>query len=105
MMRSRWLPSHAHTAVLALNGTSFMGDWLGLTGRRVLVAGAGGIGAACALAFADAGSQVVAADVADDRLSALDTRVTGVKANLATSVRAVRRPSGSVSYTHLTLPT
>ena len=72
----------AAPAPTALSGVS---DWLGLAGRRVLVAGAGGIGAACTVAFADAGAQVMAADVADDRLSALDTRVTGLKANLATS--------------------
>lgn len=60
-------------------------DWLGLAGRRVLVAGAGGIGAACAGAFAAAGAHVVAADVDDDRLAALDGRVTAVRADLGTT--------------------
>lgn len=38
------------------------GDWLGLTGSRVLVAGAGGIGGACALAYARAGASVAVVD-------------------------------------------
>lgn len=37
-------------------------DWLGLTGARVLVAGAGGIGAACAFAYAEAGARVMVVD-------------------------------------------
>lgn len=37
-------------------------DWLGLNGSRVLVAGAGGIGGACALAYADAGAVVAVVD-------------------------------------------
>ena len=37
-------------------------DWLGLLGSRVLVAGAGGIGGACALAYADAGASIVVVD-------------------------------------------
>ncbi len=37
-------------------------DWLGLAGARVLVAGAGGIGGACAAAYAAAGASVVVAD-------------------------------------------
>lgn len=43
--------------------------WLGLAGSRVLVAGAGGIGGACATAFADAGARVA---VVDRSRSALD---------------------------------
>src|SRR6186997_643819 len=45
-------------------------DWLGLDGSRVLVAGAGGIGGACALAYAQAGASVAVVD-RDQR--ALDT--------------------------------
>jgi NAD(P)-dependent dehydrogenase (short-subunit alcohol dehydrogenase family) len=37
-------------------------DWLGLEGSRVLVAGAGGIGGACALAYAAAGASVAVVD-------------------------------------------
>lgn len=37
-------------------------DWLGLRGSRVLVAGAGGIGGACALAYAKAGASVAVVD-------------------------------------------
>lgn len=58
-------------------------NWLGLSGRRVLVAGAGGIGAACARAFADAGAQVVVADVQQDRLEGLDGRLRTVQADLS----------------------
>lgn len=36
--------------------------WLGLDGSRVLVAGAGGIGGACAVAFAEAGARVAVVD-------------------------------------------
>jgi gluconate 5-dehydrogenase len=36
--------------------------WLGLDGSRVLIAGAGGIGGACAAAFAEAGAQVAVVD-------------------------------------------
>jgi NAD(P)-dependent dehydrogenase (short-subunit alcohol dehydrogenase family) len=36
--------------------------WLGLDGSRVLVAGAGGIGGACAAAFAEAGAHVAVVD-------------------------------------------
>lgn len=58
-------------------------NWLGLSGRRVLVAGAGGIGAACARAFADAGAQVVVADVQPERLEGLDARLRTVRADLS----------------------
>ncbi|HYI51696.1 MAG TPA: FAD-dependent oxidoreductase, partial [Microbacterium sp.] len=37
-------------------------DWLGLSGARVLIAGAGGIGGACALAYAEAGASVTVVD-------------------------------------------
>ena len=54
-----------------------MDDWLGLVGRRVLVAGCGGIGAACAEAFLDAGAHVVAADVDPSRVAGLTRRPDG----------------------------
>lgn len=40
-----------------------MTGWLGLEGARVLVLGAGGIGAQCVLGFLDAGAQVMAVDL------------------------------------------
>lgn len=49
-----------------------MNDWLGLSGARVLVAGAGGIGNRLARAFADAGARVAVADANAASLEALD---------------------------------
>ena len=46
-------------------------DWLGLRGKGALVAGAGGIGGAAGLALADAGADVVVADVDEQRLDDL----------------------------------
>ena len=51
-------------------------EWLGLDGRRVLVAGgAGTIGAALVNGFLDAGAAVGVTDVSDDALERLDDRV------------------------------
>ncbi len=48
-----------------------MSDWLGLTGARVLVAGAGTLGGALATAFTTAGAEVALLDVSQDHLRAL----------------------------------
>ena len=48
-----------------------MTSWLGLTGRRAVVAGAGGIGAGLAGALADAGANVAVLDVDETRLAAV----------------------------------
>lgn len=61
-----------------------MNDWLGLDRRRVLVAGAGGIGAACAAAFADAGADVAVADVSSEQLASLEGPTVTVTADLST---------------------
>jgi len=45
-----------------------MTSWLGLEGRSVLVAGAGGLGSACSTALAVAGARVVIVDVDEGRL-------------------------------------
>lgn len=45
--------------------------WLGLEGRRALVIGAGGLGAACARGLAEAGARVAVIDVDEARLKAL----------------------------------
>lgn len=77
-------------------------DWLGLHGQRVLVAGAGGIGAACAASFLDAGATVVAADLSAERLSALDPRIHRVEVDLTTvegceaTVRACEEQMGGL---------
>lgn len=46
-------------------------NWLGLDGARVLVAGAGGIGLACAVGYAKAGANLLVIDRDADRLAAL----------------------------------
>lgn len=48
-----------------------MSDWPDLAGRAVVVAGAGGLGGACAAAMAAAGARVLAVDVDDQALEAL----------------------------------
>jgi gluconate 5-dehydrogenase len=46
-----------------------MSDWLGLAGRRAIVAGAGGIGATLAGALVEAGAQVAVLDLDEERLA------------------------------------
>ena len=55
--------------------------WLGLEGARVLVAGAGGIGGACALAYAEAGASVAVVDRDQRALDAIgaDLDATGAR--------------------------
>lgn len=48
-----------------------MSDWLGLTGQKALIAGAGTLGGALAQGFVEAGAEVAVADVSADRLSEL----------------------------------
>jgi gluconate 5-dehydrogenase len=62
-----------------------MGDWLGLDGSRVLVAGAGGIGAACAAAFVDVGARVAVVDVSEEQLATLDAPLAGLAEDLSTA--------------------
>lgn len=52
-----------------------MNDWLGLHGRTALVAGAGGLGGASALALAELGARVLAVDLDQARLTQLEERV------------------------------
>ncbi|MDH2443175.1 SDR family NAD(P)-dependent oxidoreductase [Amnibacterium sp. CER49] len=53
-------------------------SWLGLLDRRVLIAGAGGIGGACALAYEAAGARVAVVDRSVEALGALgDQGFTG----------------------------
>ena len=49
-------------------------DWLGLTGARVIVAGAGSLGAALVEGFGTAGAEVCVIDVSEDRLDELANR-------------------------------
>ncbi|MFB7336992.1 SDR family NAD(P)-dependent oxidoreductase [Streptomyces adustus] len=63
-----------------------MTDWLGLRDRAALVAGAGGIGAAAALALARQGARVVVADVDEERLAGLTEQAAELGVNLDTRV-------------------
>ena len=54
-----------------LMATERNASWLGLEGARVLVAGAGGIGGTCAVAYAQAGASVVVVDRSRAALEAL----------------------------------
>ena len=60
-------------------------DWLGLSGARVLVAGAGGIGGACIAEFAAAGANVLAVDRDDSRLAALGDGVATERLDLTST--------------------
>jgi gluconate 5-dehydrogenase len=62
-------------------GNQAAGDWLGLAGKRVLIAGAGGIGSACAAGYAAAGAAIVVADRDQTRLEQLaeDPVLSGAK--------------------------
>jgi gluconate 5-dehydrogenase len=66
-------------------------DWLGLDGRGALVAGAGGLGGASALALAAQGMRIVVCDLDSDRLDRLTAQINAeggsaeaVKADLST---------------------
>lgn len=64
--------------------------WLGLEGRKALVAGAGGLGAAAALSLAAAGADVVLVDLSQERVDAVTAArvvsgsITGTVADLST---------------------
>jgi gluconate 5-dehydrogenase len=65
-------------------------DWLGIAGRRALVAGAGGLGGASAISLASQGATVTVIDVDHPRLDDLEARgtegsITGIVADLRTS--------------------
>src|ERR1700710_782372 len=53
--------------------------WLGLEGARVLVAGAGGIGAECIAGYAAAGARVAVTDQDEARLQELARTVPGIE--------------------------
>lgn len=74
-----------HTTQVRVDDDSATHDWLGLTGRRALVAGAGGIGSACAEALADAGARVCVADISADNLARVDSRIERTTADLTTA--------------------
>ena len=64
-------------------GAALDSTWLGLRGARVVVAGAGGIGAECIRGFAAAGAGVLAVDRDAARLAEVESaEVTGLAADL-----------------------
>lgn len=65
---------HDGSTFRTLKVTAVM-DWLALEGRRVLVAGAGGIGSECVAGFVRAGARVVVTDRDEAKLAALDERL------------------------------
>lgn len=78
-------------------------DWLGLAGAAVLVAGAGGIGGACALAYGRAGASVAVVDRDQDALDALagafaadGLQVHGIAADLTEAGGGERVVAGAV---------
>lgn len=74
-----------------------MPDWLGLAGRRVLVAGgAGTLGAALVDGFLDAGARVGVVDVSADGLAALEDRVAATREADLRSASACRAAVATV---------
>lgn len=61
-------------------------DWLGHRDRRVLVLGAGGLGAACAVEFLGCGAHVVAVDARQESLDALTAEAKPHRDRLTTTV-------------------
>ena len=72
-----------------------MAEWLGLTGRRALVVGAGGLGGASAAALAAQGARVVAVDRDEETLEALARTVKEDGGELVPLVRDVGSPTAS----------
>lgn len=70
-------------------------DWLGLHGARVLVLGAGGIGAECVRGYLGAGAAVTAVDRDAGRLDALLTGPDGARP--VTIVADLTEPGGGAS--------
>ncbi|MEU6407854.1 SDR family oxidoreductase [Microbispora sp. NPDC046933] len=62
-------------------------DWLGLRGRKALVMGAGGLGAACVAGLAEAGASVAAIDADPVKLKAMrtDARLVGAELRVVTA--------------------
>jgi NAD(P)-dependent dehydrogenase (short-subunit alcohol dehydrogenase family) len=72
-------------------------DWLGLAGRRVLIAGgAGTIGSALVGGFLDAGAQVGVTDLSESALASVDARVSARHAADLSDPSAARAAVGAV---------
>jgi gluconate 5-dehydrogenase len=70
-----------------------MSDWLGLTGARVIVAGAGTLGSALAKGFAGADAEVAVIDLSEERLGELGARAGLTPDRLITADLAKRAPA------------
>ncbi|GLB66547.1 SDR family NAD(P)-dependent oxidoreductase [Arthrobacter mangrovi] len=73
-----------------------MENWLGLADRRVLVAGGGGIGTACAAAFTAAGARVAVADRDPARLAGQEHPLVTDFSTTAGCDDAVARAAGAL---------
>jgi gluconate 5-dehydrogenase len=69
-------------------------DWLGIAGRRALVAGAGGLGGASAISLADQGAAVTVIDVDRTRLDGLEAISDGTNGSITGLVADLRTASG-----------
>src|ERR1700755_3210798 len=65
-------------------------DWLALSGRPALVAGAGGLGGASAVALAARGASVVLTDLDDERLESVARTAKEAGGSLRTIVADLR---------------
>lgn len=61
-------------------------NWLGLKSKRVLIAGAGGLGVACAVAFLEVGASVVLVDRSSEALGSISKQVDGYGSLFAGSI-------------------
>jgi gluconate 5-dehydrogenase len=77
-------------------------DWLQLAGRPALVAGAGGLGGASAVALAAAGARVVVVDLSQSNLEAVKTRAkeAGAESEIIGMTADLRDPQGCRDAVH-----
>jgi gluconate 5-dehydrogenase len=70
-------------------------DWLGLSGKRALVLGAGGLGGAAAYALATQGANVLSCDINEQALDALAERVKDAGYTLDVQIGDISQPESA----------